>query len=159
MNARLEKIVNLIQQGIGPTKIAQTMGVSVTRIKQSIRRVGESMGLDGGASLSIRIANERRARSGIFIPPDGVRFTAREEEMLAFLANGLVNREIGGRITGERCGEQVVKNRFRFIFRKIGTHTRAEAAAWYWKHCVEPSSPIGPIPEPAGAVSQGVVHV
>jgi DNA-binding NarL/FixJ family response regulator len=51
----------------------------------------------------------------------------RESEVLALLAEGLSNREIGKRLF---ISEVTVKVHIRHIFEKLGVRTRTQAAIW-----------------------------
>lgn len=54
--------------------------------------------------------------------------TSREYQIAGLVAEGLTNKEIGGRI-GLR--EQTVKNHLRAAMQKTGSHGRARLAAMY----------------------------
>lgn len=54
------------------------------------------------------------------------QLTPRETEVLVLVAGGLLNKEIALRLSIQ---EQTVKNHLVRIFRKLGVHRRAEAAA------------------------------
>lgn len=57
--------------------------------------------------------------------------TAREQEILAIMATGLVNKLIAARLS---IAEQTVKNHTKSIFRKLQVTNRVEAALLYQKH-------------------------
>lgn len=56
--------------------------------------------------------------------------TVREEEMLAFVADGQPNEEIAKR---ENIAPSTVEKHIENIFKKIPVNSRASAAIWYWK--------------------------
>jgi ATP/maltotriose-dependent transcriptional regulator MalT len=76
---------------------------------------------DKALATSLGLTGPRRR-----IAPD--KLTAREEEVLALLAQGLSNREIAKTLWIE---ETTVKAHVRSIFKKLGVRTRTEAALAY----------------------------
>ena len=66
-----------------------------------------------------------RARAALASPPPGI--SAREIEVARLIADGLTNRQIGGRLAiSERTAERHVEN----LRAKLGVRTRAQVAAW-----------------------------
>jgi DNA-binding NarL/FixJ family response regulator len=61
--------------------------------------------------------------------PDGL--TRREAEVLALVADGLVNAEIAERLV---IGEATVKSHINHIFTKTGVRDRAQAVTYAYKH-------------------------
>jgi len=57
--------------------------------------------------------------------------SARETEVLQFLAQGYSNAQIAERLS---ISEGTVKNHITNIYDKLGLHTRAEAVAWAWQN-------------------------
>ena len=99
--------------------------VSREGLCEAIRRVagGEAL-LD--ASLTRRFFDEfntLRERAATAPPPHGL--SNREVEVLRLVAEGLNNREIGGRLYVE---EKTVKTHLHNIFDKIGVRDRTQAA-------------------------------
>ena len=62
-------------------------------------------------------------------PPDGL--TAREAEVLALLASGLSNAEIGQRLY---LSHATVKTHINRIFAKTGARDRAQAVRYAYQH-------------------------
>jgi DNA-binding CsgD family transcriptional regulator len=77
------------------------------------------------------VALQRRIGTGgsPSIPPDGLSF--REVQILALVAEGLSNREIGGHLT---ISEHTAANHIRSILRKTGCANRTEAATYAHRH-------------------------
>jgi ATP/maltotriose-dependent transcriptional regulator MalT len=69
-----------------------------------------------------RLARPRMAERSREAPVEGL--TTREREVLVLVADGLSNREIGGRLD---ISEHTVKFHLAAIFGKLGVSTRAEA--------------------------------
>lgn len=61
----------------------------------------------------------------------GLGLTAREQEILALIAQGYSNLEIAGEI---HLGINTIKTHIRGAYRKIGAANRAEAVAWAIRH-------------------------
>ncbi len=87
-----------------------------------------------GSTLAVRIGLARRLRSvaastggrGVVVaPPDGL--SAREVEVLRCVAEGLSNRDIGGRLF---ISQNTVANHIRAILRKTGCANRTEATTY-----------------------------
>ena len=68
--------------------------------------------------------------------------TEREQEVLQLLAQGLTNREIGGRLF---LSAKTVEHHVGAVLRKLGVRTRTEAAAALSR---EQGQRIGDIPDP-----------
>jgi DNA-binding NarL/FixJ family response regulator len=105
--------------------------VSREGLCDAIRRVagGEAL-LD--VSLTRRMFQEftvLRERAASAPPPHGL--SAREVEVLRLVAEGLNNREIGGRLFVE---EKTVKTHLHNIFDKIGVRDRTQAALYALQH-------------------------
>ena len=106
--------------------------VRATSLIEAIRRVsrGEIL-LD--PAVTERVLNRAREAS----PLDGL--TPREIEILALIAEGLSNREIGGRLF---LAEKTVKNYVSGILSKLGMQRRTQAAVlateWMPKNSQKP---------------------
>lgn len=89
--------------------------VELVRIIRAVSRGGSAF--DGRSAAMVRelVAGERAPAD-----PD---FTDREREVTQLVANGLTNREIGGRIF---VSESTVKFHVRNVMVKLGVHSRAE---------------------------------
>jgi DNA-binding CsgD family transcriptional regulator len=74
------------------------------------------------AALSGYLAVPRALRVGLEPPP----LSARERQMLAFVIEGLTNREIADRLY---LAESTVKRHLSSTFRRLGVSSRREAAA------------------------------
>ncbi|MFF4173031.1 response regulator [Streptomyces sp. NPDC001744] len=66
---------------------------------------------------------------------ESAALTAREEDVLRLMAQGLSNVAIGRRLL---IGEATVKTHINHLFAKLGTRTRAEAVAWAHHHGYTP---------------------
>ena len=64
-------------------------------------------------------------------PGQGHGLTARESEMIAFLAQGMTNEEIARR---SYLSVNTVKTYLRTAYRKIGAQRRSQAVAWALQH-------------------------
>lgn len=87
---------------------------------QSLRRIADSLAPKG-----------RRSRSALFptpTPPSGKKFTARQEEVLQLLVEGLSNKVIAFRLN---ISESTVKVHVRAIMERAGVKTRAQLISWY----------------------------
>lgn len=93
--------------------------VDVEALSRSIRAVhaGESAFDSHSAAVVVK------SLSGDKGPADTVSFTAREEEVVALLARGLSNREIGRRLF---ISETTVKFHVHNVMAKLGVKRRAE---------------------------------
>ena len=59
------------------------------------------------------------------------RLSPRERDILALVAEGMTNREIGERL---HVSEKTVKNHLTHVLAKLEVGRRAEAAAYYSRH-------------------------
>jgi len=79
--------------------------------------------------ITTRLLAEFAHTAPPFRPPD-LPLTAREEDVLALLAEGLTNTEIGGRLF---LSLGTVKTHIGAILTKIGARNRVEAAMWAYE--------------------------
>jgi DNA-binding NarL/FixJ family response regulator len=105
--------------------------VSREALAEAIRRVADGEALLDPA-LTRRMFQEftvLRERAATAPPPHGL--SGREVEVLRLVAEGLNNREIGGRLFVE---EKTVKTHLHNIFDKIGVRDRTQAALYALQH-------------------------
>ena len=72
------------------------------------------------AQVSVRVPTRIRSESG------AATLSRREQEILALLADGLVNKQIAARLG---ISTNTVKTHLELLFEKLGVATRAEAVA------------------------------
>lgn len=92
--------------------------------------------IGGARQVFTRLGAEPDARdaTALLAPPGGARphgLTGREVELLALLATGKTNREIGAQLS---ISEKTVARHVSNIFNKIGVTSRAAATAYALKH-------------------------
>jgi len=97
---------------------------------------GRSLGLDGAIQLAEDAAHPVVTRSR---PPEKRRdqLTPREREVVAHVARGLSNREIGSRLS---IAERTATSHVEHIMNKLGLHSRAQIAAWAVRHGLDAST-------------------
>ncbi len=102
----------------------------VERIVEAVRGVARGqvgwMSRRAGAQLAKRIGATVRMDSH---PP--IELSTREVEVLRLVARGLNNQHIADTLA---IAVGTVKNHVTNIYTQLGVHSRAEAAAWAWKH-------------------------
>ncbi|MGY6498583.1 MAG: response regulator [Microcella sp.] len=96
--------------------------VRATRLVEAIRQVNAGASLLDPAVVERVTAKMRRVANEV-TPLDGL--TRRETEILALIAEGLSNREIGARLY---LAEKTVKNYVSGILSKLGMRRRTQAA-------------------------------
>lgn len=96
--------------------------VRATRLVEAIRQVNAGASLLDPAVVA-RVTAKMRAAASETTPLDGL--TRRETEILALIAEGLSNREIGLRLY---LAEKTVKNYVSGILAKLGMQRRTQAA-------------------------------
>jgi len=87
----------------------------------------------GDSLISPRITTRLLAEFAPAVPqnrPPALPLTAREEDVLALLSEGLTNTEIGGRLF---LSLGTVKTHIGAILTKIGARNRVEAAMWAYE--------------------------
>lgn len=82
----------------------------------------------GESPLAPRAARVLLASRGR--PPSDERLTAREEEVLGLVGEGLANKQIARRLG---ISEKTVKAHLGSVFQRIGVQSRTEAALWAQK--------------------------
>ena len=99
-------------------------------IVDTIRQVaaGKSL-LD--PSVTERLLRRIRDGDGAVPDPQLEGFTAREHEVLALIAEGLTNRQIGERLF---LAEKTIKNYVSSILAKLGLRSRTQAALYHTEH-------------------------
>jgi DNA-binding NarL/FixJ family response regulator len=92
--------------------------------------------VDGGSPLDPIAARELlTSRRG---PPEDIKLTAREQEVLHMLGAGLSNRAIARRLG---ITERTVKAHLTSIFQRLGVVDRTQAALWVQRHGLERPNP------------------
>ncbi|MFD5973476.1 MULTISPECIES: response regulator [Streptomyces] len=117
-----EALLDAIVAGASGYVLKQITG---TDLVQAVRTVasGRSM-LDPGATA--RVMARLRGEAAQEDRPSGVGgLTAREQDILALIGEGLTNREIGLRL---HLAEKTVKNNISRILAKLGVERRVQAA-------------------------------
>ncbi|MGA1837678.1 response regulator transcription factor [Herbiconiux sp. 11R-BC] len=100
-----------------------------TRLADSVRAVASGRSLMDPA-LTRRVAERMRARSGETDP----RFASlglRERQILALIADGMTNRQIGEQLS---LAEKTVKNYVSSLLSKLGLERRTQAAVFELEH-------------------------
>jgi two-component system, NarL family, response regulator DevR len=105
-------------------------------LMRAIRAVGQGQSLlDPAVTASVL----ERLRKGKHLLKDEklARLTAQEERILALMAEGHTNREIGKQL---RLAEKTIKNYVSVILSKLEVARRAEAAAYLARHTTTPGT-------------------
>jgi DNA-binding NarL/FixJ family response regulator len=118
-----EALFDSIMAGASGYVLKQIRGNDVVRAIRAVGR-GESL-LDPAATAAVM----RRLRHGKQLIGDEklARLSAQEERILALVADGLTNRQIGDRL---HLAEKTVKNYVSTILSKLEVGRRAEAAVY-----------------------------
>jgi DNA-binding NarL/FixJ family response regulator len=118
-----EALFASIMAGASGYVLKQIRGTDVVRAIRAVGR-GESL-LDPAATAAVM----RRLRHGKRLVGDEklARLSAQEERILALVADGLTNRQIGDRL---HLAEKTVKNYVSTILSKLEVGRRAEAAVY-----------------------------
>jgi DNA-binding NarL/FixJ family response regulator len=118
-----EALFASIMAGASGYVLKQIRGADVVRAIRAVGR-GESL-LDPVATAAVM----KRLRDGRHLVVDEKlgRLSAQEERILALVADGLTNRQIGERI---HLAEKTVKNYVSTILSKLEVERRAEAAVY-----------------------------
>jgi two-component system, NarL family, response regulator DevR len=86
--------------------------------------------------MVVEIVRER-LRQGPSVDPRLISMNSREREILALIADGLTNRQIGTRL---HLTEKTVKNYVSSMLSKLGMQSRTQAAVFQLQH---PGAPAG----------------
>jgi DNA-binding NarL/FixJ family response regulator len=111
-----EELLNqALRRGAKAYVLKEVDVVELVRIIRAVSRGGSAF--DGRSAAMVRalVAGEHA--------PAEPAFTDREREVTRLIADGLSNREIGGRIF---VSESTAKFHVRNVMRKLGVHSRAE---------------------------------
>ena len=128
-----EALFASIMAGASGYVLKQIRGGDLVR---AIRAVGQGQSLlDPGVTTPVL----ERLRRGRHLLRDErlARLSAQEERILALVAEGHTNREIGSRL---KLAEKTVKNYVSAILSKLEVGRRAEAAAYLARHTGTPGS-------------------
>jgi len=128
-----EALFASIMAGASGYVLKQIRGGELLR---AIRAVGQGQSLlDPAVTASVL----DRLRKGKHLLKDEklARLTPQEERILALMAEGQTNREIGKRL---RLAEKTIKNYVSVILSKLEVARRAEAAAYLARHTTTPGT-------------------
>ena len=128
-----EALFASIMAGASGYVLKQIHGTDLVR---AIRQVGQGQSLLDPAVTATVL---ERLRKGKHLLRDErlARLSAQEERILAMVAEGLTNREIGVRL---KLAEKTVKNYVSTILSKLEVSRRAEAAAYLARHTGTPGA-------------------
>lgn len=124
--------LNLMRRLVAEAAISDGWGEPVTWLTEAAAFF-DGAGNDRLASASrallrragVRVSRPTRAAKALPAPLRDARVTAREAEVLALVAEGLSNREIGERLF---LSERTVEQHVSWLKRKLGVRTRAQLA-------------------------------
>ncbi|QMU78043.1 response regulator transcription factor [Streptacidiphilus sp. PB12-B1b] len=117
-----EALLDAIMAGASGYVLKQISGTDLVTAVRTVAS-GQSM-LDPGATT--RVMARMRGETGHDEQPQALAaLTAREQEILALIGEGLTNREIGGRLF---LAEKTVKNHISRLLAKLGVERRVQAA-------------------------------
>jgi DNA-binding NarL/FixJ family response regulator len=97
---------------------------------RAIRTVSEGQSLLDPAMTAALLERLRKSKD-LLRDEKLARLSAQEERILALVADGLTNREIGAHL---KLAEKTVKNYISTVLSKLEVHRRAEAAAYLARH-------------------------
>lgn len=105
-------------------------GYLLKRMKPEDLRAALLDVLGGGAPMTSQIARRvvRYFRQKSKLVDEGVRLSAREEELLAFLSKGYSNKEIADKLG---LSVDTISTYLKNIYKKMHVHSRTEAVARY----------------------------
>ena len=105
-------------------------GYLLKRMKPEDLRAALLDVLAGGAPMTSQIARRvvRYFRQKSKLVDEGVRLSAREEELLAFLSKGYSNKEIADKLG---LSVDTISTYLKTIYKKMHVHSRTEAVARY----------------------------
>jgi DNA-binding NarL/FixJ family response regulator len=107
--------------------LKQVQGDDIVRAVREAA-AGRSL-LDPGMTASV--LQRLRTRKDLFVDERLGKLSPQEERILALIADGKTNREIGDDL---RLAEKTIKNYVSSIFLKLGVSRRAEAASYLERH-------------------------
>lgn len=118
-------IADSIRAGAAGYLLKDINGEQLVRAILDVAAGGEALDTAVTASLM----RTMRAASAAAIPPSPVM--PHERRMLAMLAEGKTNKEIGNELG---LAEKTIKNNLTTLFNKLGLVRRSQAAAFYVQH-------------------------
>jgi DNA-binding NarL/FixJ family response regulator len=121
-----EEIMACIEAGAAGYVLKEASFDYLVKIIRSVHRGESFCSPQMTASLFTRVA-ELASESMPKIPPDSIKLTGRELEIVALIAEGLTNKEIALRLFIET---QTVKNHIHNILDKLQLHNRLEAVQY-----------------------------
>ena len=129
VSLREQQVLNLLVQGCSNKEIGGQLHISPRTVKQHLRMMFLRAGIREG---------DKRVKLARYAHEDEDAVTTlceslnpRESQISILVWEGLTNREIG-KIVG--TSEQVIKNRLRSAFDKLGVWTRLELAMYVADH-------------------------
>ena len=129
VSPREQQILNLLVQGCSNKEIGGQLNIGLHTVKQHLRMLFVRAGIREG-DKRVKLARYAREDEDAVMTPCK-SLSPRESQISILVWEGLTNREIG-KIVG--TSEQVIKNRLRSAFDKLGVWTRLELAMYVASH-------------------------
>ncbi|MER6299043.1 response regulator transcription factor [Kitasatospora sp. NPDC001539] len=134
-----EALLDAVMAGAAGYVLKQISGTDLVAAVRTVAS-GRSM-LDPGAATRLlnRLRSDAEAAPAVTAGPG---LTAREEDVLALIGEGLTNRQIGARLY---LAEKTVKNHVSRLLAKLGVERRVQAALIATERRQAPAAPRPPM--------------
>jgi DNA-binding NarL/FixJ family response regulator len=128
------QVVSALAQGFANRQIADELKISLSKVKNDLRKIAQRMGLNHGDRIAVV-----RGLAILVVPApdnDGAKnalesLTLRQRHIAMLVLFNRTNKQIGTQIGIAR---QSVGSELRVIFDRIGVSTRLELVAWHIAH-------------------------
>ncbi len=121
-----ELIADSIRAGASGYLLKEINGQELVRAIRSVAAGGQAI----DAAVTARLLRIVRG-DGSVAPGTGEPLSAQDRRLLALLAEGKTNKEIGAALG---LAEKTIKNYLTTLFDKLGIERRSQAAAYYVQH-------------------------
>jgi two-component system response regulator DevR len=119
-------IADSIRAGASGYLLKEINGQELVRAIRSVAAGGQAI----DTAVTARLLRLVRG-DGALSPGTGEMLTAQDRRILALLAEGKTNKEIGAALG---LAEKTIKNYLTTLFDKLGIERRSQAAAYYVQH-------------------------
>jgi len=126
VSAREQQVIDLLLRGYQDSAIAQELGIARRTVKLNMNNLFRKFAIwDGVKRVKLAVLLSQQQ---LYSAQAAAGLSEAECRLVQMLTDGLTNLDIAKALG---TSEQVVKNKLRVVYDKVGLGSRLELALWY----------------------------